>query len=103
MTLFYDRNGQLIGAMEWARLCADFEYKAVRKSFVLIENSPFLVSTAWLGLDEDSSGLGPPLIFETMVFDENEDSRGGIQERYATESEAIAGHDAIVAELSTKQ
>lgn len=41
------------------------------------------------------TGLGPPIIFETMVFDEmdrNATEYFEIQVRYATEAEARAGH-----------
>lgn len=53
------------------------------------------VSTVFLGLDHRMmmSG-GPPLLFETMVF---EDGEGTDQERYSTWDEAEAGHARIVA------
>ena len=51
------------------------------------------ISTVWLGLDHNWFGVGPPLIFETMVFGGPLD---GEQERYATEADAIAGHAAMV-------
>ena len=55
------------------------------------------VSTVWLGLDHQY-GEGPPLIFETMVFPDDSfvDS---FCERYSTETEALDGHERIVANL----
>ncbi|MDQ2750234.1 MAG: hypothetical protein M3Y44_12030 [Actinomycetota bacterium] len=55
---------------------------------------PYFVSTVWLGIDHKWSHLGPPIIFETMVFPECEVSR-----RYATEAQARAGHEALCAEV----
>jgi hypothetical protein len=55
------------------------------------------VSTVFLGLDHQW-GIGPPLLFETMVFalGSSLDQRC---ERYATWADAVAGHDGIVGEL----
>jgi len=46
------------------------------------------VSTVFLGLDHNF-GHGPPLLFETMIFDGFHDN---YQERYSTYDEAIEGH-----------
>lgn len=54
------------------------------------------VSTVFLGLDHRHFGNGPPLLFETMVFNDYGDD--GTQERYSTWEEAEAGHARIVAE-----
>ena len=54
------------------------------------------VSTVFLGLNHQF-GDGPPLIFETMIF-----SPGPLDQecwRYSTESEALVGHAAAVAQL----
>jgi CTP:molybdopterin cytidylyltransferase MocA len=53
------------------------------------------VSTVFLGIDH-SFGHGPPVLFETMVFDDYED---GEQDRYCTWEAAEAGHSAIVARV----
>jgi hypothetical protein len=55
------------------------------------------VSTVFLGIDHNFGDRGPPILFETMVFDDYEDGR---QIRYATWGEALAGHQAVVAELT---
>lgn len=46
------------------------------------------VSTVFLGLDHNFCG-GPPLLYETMIFEMGDE----YQERYATEQEAIEGHE----------
>ena len=57
------------------------------------------VSTVFLGIDHNHSGKGPPILFETMTFD---DYGGGDQWRYSTWKEAVAGHNAAVAILRAK-
>lgn len=41
-------------------------------------------------------GDGPPLIFETMLFKSKDDLDALDFERYSTEAEAVAGHEAMV-------
>jgi hypothetical protein len=81
MGMFYDWEGQPITLLQWARLFEDARHIGDD------ELDGVRVSTVWLGLDH-SFGLGPPLIYETMVFGAL-DLEG---ERYATEQEARAGH-----------
>jgi hypothetical protein len=67
--------------------------------------SGYWVSTVWLGLDH-RFGDGLPLIFETMVFPAKDGavtSWGELDSnRYSTEEEAVAGHNAMVEEWRTK-
>lgn len=55
------------------------------------------ISTVFLGLDHAFNG-GPPILFETMVFDGPLD---GLQLRYRSWDEAVATHDRIVADLGS--
>jgi hypothetical protein len=56
------------------------------------------VSTVWLGLNHNFHDNGPPLIFETMTFTEDEDNQWFQQcWRWGTETEARAGHEVVVA------
>jgi len=48
-----------------------------------------LVSTVFLGIDHQY-GAGPPILFETMILDDN--MYDSYQERYETWEEAEAGH-----------
>lgn len=47
------------------------------------------VSTVWMGIDHNHSGMGSPLIFETMVFGGDYDYE---LQRYSTEEQALRGH-----------
>jgi hypothetical protein len=98
---YYDRDGRPLDVMEWARLFHDVHYKRVKETTL---PNGLWVSTVWLGLDH-SFGHGPPLIFETMVFDRHEDASRGFHGtlgndlemvRYSTEREAVDGHESLV-------
>ena len=59
------------------------------------------VSTVFLGLDH-SFGDGPPLVFETMTFDNRPAEQRTCDQyawRYSTLDEAEAGHAAVVAAI----
>ncbi len=92
MSQRYDRQGKVLDLMEWARIFEDPEYKRVAET-TLPDGT--WVSTVWLGLDHQY-GDGPPLIFETMVFQDKDNLDERDQERYSTEAEALAGHEAMV-------
>lgn len=49
-------------------------------------------------MDHNFSGEGPPLIFETMIFDHSTDDStdSGYMERYSTEEDALIGHTIAV-------
>ena len=82
------------------------EYKRV--AFTVVAEG-IHVSTVWLGIDHNFTPYGPPLIFETMVFVELDTPvrirgrefpfDGTEQHRWATEAEAVAGHERVVADL----
>jgi len=64
---------------------------------------PYWVSTVWLGLNHNYTMRGAPLIFETMVFasaQRDDPDWPGLTDfdcrRYATEEEALAGHEETV-------
>jgi hypothetical protein len=109
---FFDRCGNPIGMGRWMDLHHDISYKRVRWTHV----GSWEVSTVWLGIDHGF--IGPPLIFETMVFEQAEsngymgpalglDGGGYVYHesfdeytsRYSTEGQAIAGHEATVREV----
>lgn len=58
-----------------------------------------IVSTVFLGVDH-SHGSGPPILFETMVFNDYGDD--GTQDRYSTWGDAEAGHERVVAAQRAK-
>jgi len=94
MSMYYDRDGKpLTNTEAWGELFYDREYQRVARD--VLPNG-MLVSTVWLGIDHNFSGHGPPIIFETMVF-ESEDNLTDIDmDRYATEAEALFGHQEYV-------
>jgi predicted cobalt transporter CbtA len=61
------------------------------------------VSTVWIGIDHRFGDDGPPLIFETMVFNRAEGWGELDCERYSTEAEAVAGHAAMCEKWAHEQ
>jgi hypothetical protein len=87
---FYDRDGHPIDLLRFGKLFNDLKYRVIAQDHV----NDITVSTVWLGLDHSMSG-GPPLIFETMIFDTADLDHPGHDlemRRYSTESEAREGH-----------
>ena len=81
---FYNRAGEPISLSAWA---------AERTSRIVNQTDlPWggLLSTVFIGIDLRTWGDGPPLVFETMLFDQHQHSLAC--RRYATEAEAVAGH-----------
>lgn len=96
----YDRRGNPLSHKDWSRLFTygGWDYKVVAKTQI----GPYLVSTVWLGLDHGFGMTEQPLIFETMVFNERTgDTDVDQMHRYATEDEAIRGHEEIEARIRT--
>lgn len=94
MTRWYVLNGREptpVGSLdEWAQ-----RFQADDKHVANTEVGDVRVSTVFLGIDH-SFGVGPPLLFETMIFGgaHSED-----QWRYSTWDEAVSGHEAAVAKV----
>jgi hypothetical protein len=92
--MYYDRQGHPLDLQAWAHKLEDMDYKIVRQDHV----DGHFVSTVWLGLDHGMFG-GPPLIFETMIFDQRADAHSFDEvycERYTTEDAARVGHDRAI-------
>lgn len=88
---YYDRNGAPLTLAEWSKR---IESRAERRVAETTLPDGKWVSTVWLGL---GLGLGRPLIFETMVFPKQGECSCSLDcERYSTETEALAGHAAMV-------
>lgn len=94
---YYDMNGKPITLMTWAR---QVEHDNVTLAYTRIDSIvprrlTLEVSTVWMGLDHNFSGIGPILIFETMVFGDVE----GLEEaqwRYSDKHTALREHYAVV-------
>lgn len=101
--IFYDRSGVPLDGDDialWTDLMANTN-RRVALTKITGGNPPevWSVSTVHLGLDH-SYGDGPPLIFESMIFDA--DGIGNEQDRYSTEEQAREGHSAMVAEVVSR-
>lgn len=88
--------------MEWARLFEDMQYRFVGQATIVTDaGTKYRVSTVWLGMDHGYHPDSRPVIFETMVFIDEAGSDAvswvdHYQDRYCTEAEAKAGHQAMV-------
>lgn len=96
MSRYYDRNGNEMTAHEWQQAFEKTDARRIERTDL---KDGVYVSTVWLGLDH-SWDDGPPLIFETMVFEGKHD---GDCYRYSTENAAKIGHAKVVAELRREQ
>lgn len=103
MSLFYNKKGERLESLEWAKIFEDRDYKKI--NYTELPNG-FRVSTVWIGVDHNY-GDGDPLIFETMVFPPDEGTMKSWRdldcERYSTEEEALAGHEAMCAKWLAKE
>jgi hypothetical protein len=86
--MYFDRDGKPLTLWQWAALMESGKDRHVADDMVGLVR----VSTVWLGLNHNW-GLGPPHIFETMVFGGTMDEH---QWRYPSEAAALAGHDQVV-------
>lgn len=99
--MFWDRKGEPIDSLERLNeLLGDPAYKILKTDQV----NGYLVRTVWGGIDHATGEASKPLIFTTGVFRDGDSNHGlgeFIEERaYATEDEALAGHDETVLLIS---
>lgn len=106
--IYFDRQLRPLKLWAFAQLHNDRRYKAVRQERVTsISGKRLYVSTVWLGIDHGFSEdpLAPPILFETMVFDDVPEllpnGRPGLghergQWRWDSERVALIGHNLIV-------
>jgi hypothetical protein len=90
--MYYDRKGTPLTEDEYMAILRSPGYQDMRR-VCIDELDGILCSTVWLCLNHNY-GSGPPLIFETMVFDRKSEHPWceGYMARYSTLEEAIAGH-----------
>lgn len=83
-------NAIPISVAEAHKLMEDFASRLVARTVI----GEVIVSTVFLVFDRRRrGGEGPPVLFETMAWFD------GRQRRYCTWAEAVAGHNALVAEI----
>jgi hypothetical protein len=81
---YIDRAGRCLTVGEWSRLFEDHEYRRIRESSI----NGYWISTVWRGYVDGT--------FETMILDSLA-LFDGERWQFATEAEAIAGHERAVA------
>jgi hypothetical protein len=91
---YYDRQGHAITLEDFAAKHGDSAYKFVAQ--VKVKSADCEISTVWLGSDHSIPG-GPLEIFESLVFGGGFDQH---QVRYATEAEALAGHQQLIEQVT---
>lgn len=92
--MFYNKVGQEIDSETWTKLFQSDEYKIIRQE--ALPDGKW-VSTIWIGIDFKDKNLE---IFETIVFDSQENLNGIDMDRYSTEREALNGHIFMVKKYS---
>lgn len=96
-SLYFDRTGAPIDAIQWADLSDDPEYRFLAQT-VLPDGR--WVATIWIGIDISAGMADRPYIFETTVFVKppapGERLRTLRDRQYQTEAEALAGHREIL-------
>lgn len=90
MNTHFDRNGQRMPFEEWAKAFENIDDRRI--DLTEFPDGDF-VSTVWLGINHNFSGIGLPLIFETMSYESGKWVDG---DRYSTEEEARKGHKVIL-------
>ena len=100
MPEYYDRQGNPLTLMQWAKRIEGDPAQAKCVAETTLPNG-YWVSTVWLGLDH-AFGDGPPLIFETMVFASETNLSDQDMDRYSTEADALAGHQRLCREWALK-
>ena len=85
---YFDQDGKPITHAQWLDTWGEIENRIIART----QDGRFLISTVWLGLNHQY-GDGPPLKFETMIFDEQNNGEDIGCQRYSTKEQAIAGHE----------
>lgn len=78
---------------EWVRWF-ELDDKVVKQEYV----GPYFISTVFLGLNHRFTGDGPPILFETMVFRDNESDID--MARCCTYKQALKQHAKMVRKWS---
>lgn len=74
---------------EWGRWFEDPAARILKQEDV----GAFWVSTVFLGIDHNFFGRGQPILWETMIFADDE---GFSMDRYESRDDALAGHTRAV-------
>ncbi len=101
--MYFDRKCRPITIQRWAELFSNKDYSRVALTEVVYQGKNANISTVWIGC---SYIEGKPLIYETMIFFEDENFKidwgGDSQYRWSTLSEALIGHQEICSSIQQK-
>lgn len=100
MSEYYTRSGKPLTFEQWLERTKAGDRDERRVAETTLENG-YWVSTVYMGLNHQY-GDGPPLIFECMVFSKKRGVSDLDCDRYSTEAEAKAGHEAMCAKWADK-
>jgi len=98
MSGFYilDEHGEPRAVADFLVWAAWFETagnRVVKQDYAEGEDATCGVSTVFLGLDHNHAGIGPPILWETLVFGTSLD---GEMRRYSSKAAAIRGHEELL-------
>jgi hypothetical protein len=108
--ILIDGEPVAVGLYEWGKWFENTPRRLIGQEDVVgPDNKTYWVSTVFLGLDHSFGPSGPPLLFETMVFERHEpcvvemlgieytsDKDEVYVRRYATLAQATAGHERAI-------
>ena len=103
---YWNRHGKSITRGErrdLLKLMSDSEYYAYKRIGLTELSNGKHVSTVWVGTDADhlNEKYHQPRIFETIVFSKGSGGKELDMDFYATEQEAMEGHNLMVEKWST--
>jgi hypothetical protein len=87
---YFDRDGNEITEEEWRTKRLDSTYSVVGECTLLANGEKIVVSTIWVGEGYQSNSQR---LYQSMVFNGR---NNGLTRYYATELEALIGHNEIV-------
>lgn len=101
MIEMYDKLGKPLTVEQWAALFEGWTLEDIEAYRRVAEDDvgPYWVSTVWIGHNMNYGPVGPPLIFETMVFAGGDEDTLGIdldQYRWPDLNTAEQGHREVV-------
>lgn len=102
--LYVLRDGQPVAiadALAWAHWfeSSDAERNVAVTKLLDRDEVHTRISTCFLGIEHNFTGVGPPILWETAIFYYTPERDVHVARRYASRLDAIAGHHRVVAEV----
>lgn len=83
--------------LEWGKFMHDSD-RILARTTIERDGVETMVSTVFLAVDHSFCMDGPPILWETMVFQDNK-ACDAFTQRYANAEQAIAGHNYVLNEV----